>query len=495
MARRKPLEPTAQVVAERRDDPADERRVVRSRGRPRSRRRAHEIAQRFERIAVRFARLGRLAAGRVPQASTRGFEAAVGLASEIRKPRRGIPRGTLEQTRRVALDGLPHEIVETNLTRQPDPHERKLAALRHAQLRARGSGGFEGHGEDFRGGRRRSKARNHDYGTRTALAPPIVVERGPRGKAGPPPRARDGEWTLGDAGPTFDEAIDSLLDYLRTQRNFSEHTLRAYASDLAQFAGFFLDDGRKGPLDIDHLGVRRYLLMLRHRGYSGKTVARKISSARGLFRYLTHEGITAYSPFFAVKTPRGARTLPRVLGEQEIAALLAAPDARTELGRRDRALIETLYSTGIRNSELVTLNVGALDLIGGVAKVFGKGSRERFVPLGSYALRAIEEYLDKRTEPKATDDAPVFVNRFGKRLSDRGVRKILQKNLALAGLPSSVTPHTIRHSFATHLLDRGADLRAVQELLGHKNLSSTQVYTHVSTERLRKIYEHAHPRG
>lgn len=295
--------------------------------------------------------------------------------------------------------------------------------------------------------------------------------------------------------PTFDDAIDSLIDYLRTQRNFSEHTLRAYASDLSQFARFFLDDGIQSPLQIDHLAVRRYLLMLRHRGYSGKTVARKISSARGLFRFLTHEGVTAYSPFFAVKTPRGARSLPRILGETEVAALLAAPDARTELGRRDRALIETLYSTGIRNSELVTLDVGSLDLIGGVAKVFGKGSRERFVPLGSYALRALEDYLDRRTDPKATDDAPVFVNRFGNRLSDRGVRKILQKNLALAGLPSTVTPHTIRHSFATHLLDRGADLRAVQELLGHKNLSSTQVYTHVSTERLRKIYEHAHPRG
>lgn len=294
---------------------------------------------------------------------------------------------------------------------------------------------------------------------------------------------------------SFDDAIDTLIEHLRTQRNFSEHTLRAYASDLQQFACFFRTEGLTTPLEVDHLGVRRYLLMLRDKDYSAKTVARKISSTRSLFRYLTVEGILAYSPFFAVKTPRGKRTLPRVLGEREIKALLETPDTDTFLGRRDRAMLETLYSTGIRNSELVGLTIGDVDLLGEVAKVFGKGGRERYVPLGSYAVKAIEDYLDSRPDTPLRDEAPMFVNRFTERLSDRGVRKILQKNLARAGLPSSVTPHTLRHSFATHLLDRGADLRAVQELLGHKNLSSTQIYTHVSTERLRRIYEKAHPRS
>ncbi len=292
----------------------------------------------------------------------------------------------------------------------------------------------------------------------------------------------------------FDEGIEQLLTYLRDQRNFSEHTIRAYDSDLRQFADFCREDDVSSPLDVDHLGVRRFLLMLRGRDYSSKTISRKVSAARSLFRYLTHEGILAYSPFFAVKTPRGGRTLPRVLAEDEIEALLEAPDPREFLGLRDRALIETLYSTGMRNSELCGLDIGDLDLLGGIAKVFGKGARERYVPLGSHAIQALEDYLDERPGPTPREE-PVFINRFGRRLSDRGVRKILQKNLAIAGLPSSVTPHTLRHSFATHLLDRGADLRAVQELLGHKNLSSTQIYTHVSTERLREIYEHAHPRS
>jgi len=222
------------------------------------------------------------------------------------------------------------------------------------------------------------------------------------------------------------------------------------------------------------------------------------------------------SPLFAVKTARGRRTLPRVLGESEIEALLATPDPDTPAGLRDRALFETFYSTGARVSEIVRLDLGDLDLAGEVAKVFGKGARERFVPLGRFAVEALEAWLDTRathgpaassttpsTRPSTTPATvtelapgdPVFTNRFGGRLTDRGVRKILAKNLAKAGLPASVTPHTLRHSFATHLLDRGADLRAVQELLGHADLSSTQIYTHVSTERLREIYEKAHPRA
>jgi len=293
----------------------------------------------------------------------------------------------------------------------------------------------------------------------------------------------------------FEEATDSLLDHLRTQRNFSPHTLRAYAGDLRQLAGFLRGDGVGSPLAVDHLAVRRYLLFLRDHGYSAKTIARKLSSARALFRFLVDEGRLAYSPIFAVRVPRGRRTLPRVLGESEIRDLLDAPDPETLLGRRDRAILETLYSTGIRNSELVSLDARDLDLPGAAARVRGKGKRERLVPLGSFAVAALDHYLDARKDAPLEPDAPVFVNRFLERLSDRGVRKILRKNLLRAGLPESVTPHTIRHSFATHLLDRGADLRSVQELLGHKNLSSTQIYTHVSTERLRRIYEKAHPRS
>jgi integrase/recombinase XerC len=293
----------------------------------------------------------------------------------------------------------------------------------------------------------------------------------------------------------IEASVASFLEHLGTQRNLSAHTRRAYAGDLGQILEFLRSEGVQRPGDVDHLAVRKLLLMLRDRSYAAKTVARKIAAARSFFRFLMQEGELAYSPFFAVKTPRGRRSLPRVLGEEEILRLLDTPDPTTFLGLRDRAIFETLYSTGLRNAELTGLRVRDVDLLGEVAKVFGKGGRERFVPLGSHAVRALRAYLERRRDAPLAGDAPVFVNHAGRRLTDRGLRKILHRNLLKAGLPASSTPHTLRHSFATHLLDRGADLRAVQELLGHKNLSSTQIYTRVSTERLRKIYEKAHPRS
>jgi len=293
----------------------------------------------------------------------------------------------------------------------------------------------------------------------------------------------------------LESAVQSFLEYTGTQRNFSPHTRRAYAADLAQLANFCNEEEIRTPDAIDSLVVRKFLLMLRTHGYSTRTVARKIASARSFFRFLHQEGVIEYSPFFAVKTPRGHRALPRVFAEEEVLQILETPDRETRLGLRDRAILETLYSSGIRNSEMVGLRIRDVDLLGEVAKVFGKGGRERFVPLGSHAVEALREWLATRQDPPPRPDDPVFVNRLGGPLSDRGLRKILRRILLRAGLSASGTPHTLRHSFATHLLDRGADLRAVQELLGHRHLSSTQIYTRVSTERLRRIHESAHPRS
>ncbi|MBI1848865.1 MAG: tyrosine recombinase XerC [Planctomycetes bacterium] len=289
----------------------------------------------------------------------------------------------------------------------------------------------------------------------------------------------------------MDDRIDQFIDYLKLQRSASLHTQRSYASDLVQFAAYLEAEGVSAPESASAHVARRYVLHLREKNYRGSTLGRKIAAVRSFYRHLVRRGEIAYHPFLAIRAPKKEKRLPRFFDPSEIESLLNGAD-----GVRDRAIFETLYSTGIRVSELVGLSIRDVDLIGECVRVRGKGNVERLAPLGSFAVRAIEAYLPERRKVAAENpDAPLFLNRFGKRLSDRGVRKRMRGILVKSGLAGRGSPHTIRHTFATHLLDRGADLRAVQELLGHRNLSTTQIYTHVTTERLRIVYDKSHPRA
>ena len=286
--------------------------------------------------------------------------------------------------------------------------------------------------------------------------------------------------------------IDKFINYLKVEKNASGNTITNYLVDLKSFGTFL---GEKDIADIDHLVLRRFLAEMRARNYSKRTIARKLASLRSLFKFLYREGYIKVNPITAISTPRLDKKLPRFLDIEKVVKLIQAPDERTVAGLRDRAILETLYSAGIRVSELVGLDVEDIDFISGVAKVLGKGSKERMVPIGEPALAALRRYIDKRKEWALKDKMAVFLNRFGRRLTDRSVRRIVDKHIRTLSFAEKISPHSLRHSFATHLLDRGADLRSVQELLGHMNLSTTQIYTHVTTERLRAVYDKAHPRA
>ncbi len=294
----------------------------------------------------------------------------------------------------------------------------------------------------------------------------------------------------------FESYIDAFIRYLRLERNASPHTLRNYRSDLAQFHRFLKSQDIAGLVRvkrIDRLALRAYIAFLQQEGVGKRSLSRKISTLRSFFRFLRREGVVESNPARQVWLPRQDKKLPLFLAQDEIRTLLEAPDRSTFLGLRDRAILETLYSTGIRVGALVSMNRGNLDLIGEMIKVREKGKKERLCPLGSYAVRALRKYLDAR--PRQPASAPLFINRSRERLSAESVGKMLKKYIKQAAINKKITPHAIRHSFATHLLDAGADLRSVQELLGHESLSTTQIYTHVSKERLKKVYDRTHPRA
>ncbi len=242
---------------------------------------------------------------------------------------------------------------------------------------------------------------------------------------------------------------------------------------------------------MDYLFVRKYLAQLKERNLSARTVGRKLSSLRSFFRFLIKEGYIKVNPVDAITSPKQEKTLPKFLTEEDVVRLIEAPDRQTLKGLRDHAILETLYSTGMRISELVSLTEEAVDFIGATVRVLGKGKKERVVPIGERALRAIRNYLAKRKVASHF----IFLNKNKKPLSARGFRKEMDKYIRLISLKEHISPHTLRHSFATHLLNRGADLRSVQELLGHANLSTTQIYTHLTTEKLKSMYEKAHPRA
>lgn len=296
-------------------------------------------------------------------------------------------------------------------------------------------------------------------------------------------------------------AIARFLEYLRVERNASPLTEKSYREDLEALAGYLaeLSGGDcPPPGDIRTLDLRGYVASLHEAGYARTTIARRLASLRSFFRFGQREGWATTNLAKPLRNPRQARTLPHFLSTDEVGRLLEAPATTGPLGMRDRALLETLYSAGLRVSEVVGMNDGDVDLDAGVIKIRGKGRRERLALLGSFASKALRRWLRVRKlhvhEPSGAA-APVFVNKFGRRLTTRSVGRLLEKYLRETGLDQRTTPHTLRHSFATHLLDGGADIRSVQELLGHKSLSTTQIYTHVSTTALRAAYERAHPRA
>lgn len=295
-------------------------------------------------------------------------------------------------------------------------------------------------------------------------------------------------------------AISRFLRYLLVERNASDLTIKSYREDLTALDEYLTESYGRIPeaAEITSLDLRGYVAALHEAGYAKSSVARRLASLRSFFRFAIREGLADANPAKPLRNPRPERKLPHFLSNEEVAKLLDAPPEDSLLGLRDRAILETTYSAGLRVSELVGMNDGDLDMDDGLVRIRGKGRKERLAPLGSYALRAIHRWLEVRKlsvkEPKGAE-APVFVNRFGRRLTTRSIGRMLEKYLKETGLDLRTTPHTLRHSFATHLLDRGADIRSVQELLGHKSLVTTQIYTHVTTAGLRAVYEKAHPRA
>lgn len=285
--------------------------------------------------------------------------------------------------------------------------------------------------------------------------------------------------------------IDKFINYLKVEKNASGHTINNYAIDLKSFSLFLAG---KDITQIDHLLLRRFLAEMRSKAYSKRTIARKLASLRSFFKFLFREGHIKSNPITAISSPKLDKKLPKFLDVEKVTRLILKPDTTTGAGLRDRAILETLYSTGIRVSELVGLDSQDIDFISGVIKVFGKGSKERIVPIGDEALGAIRKYNDKKNKKEKSKDA-VFLNNRGGRLTDRSVRRVLDKYIRSCAIEEKISPHSLRHSFATHLLDRGADLRSVQELLGHMNLSTTQIYTHVTMDRLKSVYDKTHPRA
>ncbi len=292
--------------------------------------------------------------------------------------------------------------------------------------------------------------------------------------------------------------IDSFIRYLRIERNASPLTLKSYSEDLDSLLVYFAEEvgSTPEPGEVTVATLRGYMAYLHDCQYARSTIARRLACLRSFFKFCQREGIADSNPAKALRTPRIGRKLPHFLSIEQVAKLLETPAANEAAGLRDRAMLETMYSGGLRVAELVSLNIESWDRDANVLRVIGKGRKERIAPVGSYAARALAGWIEVR-EPcdnaRPDDAGALFLNRFGRRLTTRSVGRMLSKHIQVAGLERITTPHTLRHSFATHLLDGGADLRSVQELLGHKSLTTTQIYTHVSTRRLRETYEQAHP--
>jgi integrase/recombinase XerC len=296
-------------------------------------------------------------------------------------------------------------------------------------------------------------------------------------------------------------SMGRFLDFLQDQKHVSPETLRAYRTDLLQFRTFLAEEhcehGAPGADGIDALAVRGFVAHMSRSGLEKTSVARKLSTIRSFLRHAVRDGRAEANPAEAIPSPRVGRHLPRTMTVDEIFNLLERMQGDDPISLRDRALLELLYATGLRVSELVSLDLGDLDFSGSVVRVVGKGNKERLVPFGRKAADSVRSWLDGSQQLRAKGKAPtaLFLNARGGRLTDRSVRRILDRRLREAAIFAQISPHVLRHSFATHLLGAGADLRAIQELLGHASLSTTQRYTHVSMDALMRIYDRSHPRA
>lgn len=293
---------------------------------------------------------------------------------------------------------------------------------------------------------------------------------------------------------TLNEQIRDFSVYLETERNVSPHTLQAYCSDLAQMLLFVQQEKgvRATALDIDHLLLRRYLSQI-SKFTKKSSIGRKLAAIRSFFRFLLRRGAIAKNPAELVATPKKEQRLPFHLDIDQTTSLMEAPGAEQKHALRDRAILELLYSSGLRVSELTALNTGEIDLSGGMVRVMGKGGKERIVPVGSRAAEAVQRYLELREGADPRD--ALFLNSRGGRINRRSVTRIVDYHVLRIAAFKRISPHTLRHTFATHMLEGGADLRAIQELLGHSSLSTTQKYTHVSIDRLMDVYDKAHPKA
>jgi integrase/recombinase XerC len=335
--------------------------------------------------------------------------------------------------------------------------------------------------------------------------------RGPaQRRAGTVPAGREGG--LAALAPAAAHALEAFVAHLRDERGLSAHTVDAYRGDMTQFLQFAGRAGVTDPARVEPLLLRRFLALQRTRGLAAASIARKGVALRTGFRFLARRGLVPDDPAAGLGVPRGPKRLPVVLKPRQVERLLAGPDPADPVGLRDRAILELLYATGIRVGELCGLRLGDVDLAADTVLVLGKGAKQRVVPFGEPARAALLDYLvkgraamlpdqDRPAGPSASrrdgagDREALFFNRRGRPMTQRDVRAMLERYRVAAGAPVGTSPHTLRHSYATHLLEGGADLRAVQELLGHVALTTTQTYTHVSNERLRRVYEQAHPRA
>lgn len=295
----------------------------------------------------------------------------------------------------------------------------------------------------------------------------------------------------------MDRLLEQFLTYLETGRNASPYTIKNYSNDIGQFVDYCRGQGVSSPEQVDRSLLRSYLAELNAAGYVKASIARRVAELRSFGDFLMREGMLERNPFRTISAPRVPKRLPQYLTVAEVEAMLAAPDLSSPLGLRDRAIIEVLYAAGLRVSELTGLDVGDVDLVQAQVRVMGKGGKERIGLLGRSAVSAVQAYM-REGRPALLRRRPtgaLWLNHRGGRLTSRGVALILDKASKQAGIRTPVSPHVLRHTFATHLLDGGADLRVVQELLGHANLATTQIYTHVSQSHAREVYIRAHPRA
>lgn len=297
--------------------------------------------------------------------------------------------------------------------------------------------------------------------------------------------------------PDPDELIDRYLAFLAVEKGLTPNTLEAYGRDLMRFTHFFRHEGFSNYNDADPAVILKYLIVLRRQGLEARSRARHLVALRGFFRFLHHEKLTNADPTRLIDLPKSGLHLPVVVPSDDIHRLLSAPDNQSPKGKRDTAMLELLYAAGLRVSELVTLQLNQLNLEAGFVRVIGKGSKERIVPIGRQAKEALQIYIETGRPPLLKkDQSPfVFVARRGQPMTRQGFWKLIKKYSLKSGINYRISPHIIRHSFASHLLEGGADLRAVQIMLGHADIATTQIYTHVTTDRLKAVHRRFHPRG